>query len=95
MNEHRQHCYSILEKPEIKFNDPHFDDGNYSLGAHLIDEHNANNRIFFNNTYRIFILMNSSPGSLELNEHKYIHKLKTIKPFGINSDDPFGIPLLT
>ena len=38
--------------------------------------------------------MNSSPNNLDVNEHKYIHKLKSIRPFGINCNDPFGIPLL-
>ena len=69
-------------------------DDTYSLGAHLIDEHGCTSRADFNKFYNVFILMNSSPSTLEVNEHKFIQRLKTLKPFGINSVDPFGIPLL-
>ena len=31
--------------------------------------------------------------NLEVNEHKFIHSLKTLKPHGLNVVDPFGIPL--
>ena len=65
----------------------------YSLGAHLVDEHGCSNRADFNKIYDVFILMNSSPSKLEVNEHTFIQRLKTLKPFGINSVDPFGIPL--
>ena len=37
---------------------------------------------------------NSSPSNLEVNEHLLIQKLITLKPYGINSCDPFGMPLL-
>ena len=52
------------------------------------------NRSDFDSSYRVFILMNSSPTNLEVNEHKFIQKLRTLKPYGINSCDPFGMPLL-
>ena len=91
VNEHRHKFYSLLEKPELSSDD---DSDAYSLGAHLVDDHNCKSRSDFNKFYEIFILMNCSPGTLEVNEHKFIQKLRTIKPFGINSSDPFGIPLL-
>ena len=50
--------------------------------------------ILIPSSYQIFILLNSSPMTLDVNEHKWIQRLKTIKPLGINSVDPFGIPLL-
>ena len=62
--------------------------------GHLIDDHCCSDRNDFNNSYQIFILLNSSPRTLDINEHKWIQRLKTIKPFGINSVDPFGIPFL-
>ena len=89
--------YKLLNCPNLKSTKEYKDDENldtYSLGEHLIDEHNCKLRSDFNDFYEIFILMNSSPTTLEINEHKFIHKLKTLKPFGINSSDPFGIPIL-
>jgi hypothetical protein len=93
VTQHRNKFYRLLEDPSIIFNNS-CDDDTYSLGAHLIDEHGCTNRADFNKFYDVFILMNSSPTNLEVNEHKFIQRLKTLKPFGINSVDPFGIPLL-
>jgi hypothetical protein len=60
--------------------------------------HNITDRSNLGPNYEVFnfILMNSTPRSLEENEHNFnfIQKLRTIKPHGINSVDPFGIPLL-
>ena len=61
---------------------------------HLIHDHCCRDKNDFNDSYQIFILLNSSLRTLDINEHKWIQRLKTIKPFGINSVDPFGIPLL-
>ena len=44
--------------------------------------------------YKVSILSNSSPRTLEVDEHRYIQKLRTIRPLGLNAMDPFGIPLL-
>ena len=93
VTQHRHKYYKLLEDPSIIFNNSG-DDDTYSLGAHLIDEHGCTNRKDFNKFYDVFILMNCSPSNLEVNEHKFIQRLKTLKPFGINSVDPFGIPLL-
>ena len=89
---HRHNFYSLLANPSLNVNND--DDDTYSLGAHLVDEHNKLDRNDFNDCYNVFILLNCSPSSLEINEHKFIQKLKALKPFGINSVDPFGIPLL-
>ena len=91
VNDHRSNYYNLLKNPNLNILD---DDDTYSLGAHLIFEHGCSKRPDFNDSYKIFILMNCSPSSLEFNEHKYIQRLRTIKPYGINSVDPFGIPLL-
>ena len=89
VNEHRAMFYKILKNPNIDFSlsgDP----DSYCLGRHLIEEHNCIDRNDFNSSYKIFILCNSSPRSLDVNEHRWIQRLKSIKPFGINSVDPFG-----
>ena len=94
--DHRNKFYKLLDNPNLKLCDTYRDDDNdtFSLGEHLITDHQCDKRSDLKKYYTVFILMNSSPTSLEVNEHKFIHKLKTIKPFGINSNDPFGIPLL-
>ena len=69
-------------------------DDEYSLGLHLIEEHGCSEQSDFENSYSVFILNTCSPKTLEVNEHKFIHSLKTIKPHGLNAVDPFGIPIL-
>ena len=91
VNEHRAHFYKLISDPTLKPDDT--DDG-YSLGRHLVEAHNLNRRSDFNTSYNLAILCNSSPKSLDIDEHKYIQKLRTIKPYGLNAVDPFGIPLL-
>ena len=96
VTEHRANFYKILNDPSLKHSDEYLreDSDTYSLGAHLVDEHGITNRPDFDLSYTVFILKNSSPRSLEVNEHLFIQKLRTLKPHGINSCDPFGMPLL-
>jgi len=42
----------------------------------------------------VSIIDNASPRTLEVRENKFIHILKTIRPLGINTVNPFGLPLL-
>ena len=88
--------YKLLKDPSLKLSDDFLSDDSdtYSLAAHLIDSHNLSNRPDFDASYNVFILKNSSPSNLEVNEHLLIQKLRTLKPYGINSCDPFGMPLL-
>ena len=96
VREHRNKFYKLLRDPSVRLSDEFLNDTNdmYSVGVHLIDEHNLTNKLDFGPSYEVFILMNSSPSNLEDNEHKFIQKLRTLRPHGINSCDPFGIPLL-
>ena len=94
--EHRANFYKLLNDPTLKFSEEYLGEENdtYSLGGHLVDEHGLSNRTDFDLSYTVFILKNSSPKSLEVNEHLFIQKLRTLKPYGINSCDPFSMPLL-
>ena len=96
VTEHRANYYKLLKDPSLKLSDDFLSDDSdtYSLAAHLIDSHNLSNRPDFDASYNVFILKNSSPSNLEVNEHLLIQKLRTLKPYGINSCDPFGMPLL-
>ena len=70
------------------------DNDDYSLGFHLVRDHDLTSKSSFNESYEVFIIDICSPRTLEVNEHRFIHKAKTIRPFGINSQNPFSIPLL-
>jgi hypothetical protein len=43
---------------------------------------------------RFLFEKNYSHRALEEWEHRFIQSLSTIKPFGINSANPFGLPIL-
>ena len=95
VTQHRGKFYDLLADPSIRCQENFEFSDCYSLGAHLIDNHGILNRDDFDVNYEVLILCNSSPNQLEINEHKFIQNLKTVKPFGINSVDPLGIPLLS
>ena len=65
-----------------------------SLGYHLCKSHGCREKGDFNKHFRFTILQHCSPGLLDIVEHKTIHKLKTLEPWGINSVNPFGIPII-
>ena len=91
INGHRSKFYSCLRGI---MEDKDGDDDEFILGRHLVLCHNLQTDGAFNENYRFTILEHCSPFNLDLNEHKWIQRLKCIKPFGLNSHDPFGIPLV-
>ena len=89
--EHRRKFYQLVKNPGILVDQ---DDDEFSPGVHISDCHSAKTPEAFNEMYRVFIVDLCSPQTLEVREHKFIHELKTLKPFGINSVSPFGMPVL-
>ena len=93
--EHRRKYYQLVQDPESVFGTRlHLEDDDFSPGLHLVEEHGASELTDFNEMYKVFIIDVCSPKLLDVKEHNYIHELKTLKPFGINSVSPFSIPLL-
>ena len=90
--EHRRKFYQLLLNPNIGPDSA--EDDEYSPGLHLTEQHQASTNADFNDIYRVFIVDTCSPKTLEVREHKYIHELKTLKPFGINTVSPFSMPML-
>ena len=95
IGQHRQKYYEILKNINSHLSDASLlDNDEYSLGLHLVHDHNLTKKCNFNDSYEVFIYDICSPRLLEINEHRSIHKLKTLRPFGINTQNPFSIPLL-
>ena len=90
IREHRQAFFKVIEGGNI---DNTKDD--FSLGLHLYNNHGINERKRFDKAYTIAIVEYASSYKLEIAEHKYIHKYRTVRPNGINTQNPFGIPFLT
>ena len=97
-NQHRSAFYRVLKfSNNSELNESEFDndsDDIYSLGIHLIKDYNFCNKTDFNKIYRVLILEVYSPNNLEVKEHKWIHRLNSLMPNGINRDNPFSIPSL-
>jgi len=84
-------CKGILPKGEKRENE--FAD-KYSLGIHLYNEHKIDTPEAFQESYAFTILEKCSPKDLEVKEHLWVQKLKTIHPAGLNLYSPLGFPLL-
>ncbi len=82
------HYYKIVKGDNFDI-----DSDEFALGHHLY-EHGYNDRKDFNRVFRVCILEICSPKVLEVKEHKYIHKLNSLIPEGINLSNPSAIPLL-
>ena len=91
INGHRQKFYACLTYEGDRID---LDDDDHLLGLHLYFQHGMREKSGFNESYIFTVLENCSPASLDSKEHFWIQRLKAIKPFGLNSHDPFGFPLV-
>ena len=66
------------------------DDDDYALGLHLYLQHGIRDQRGFNGSFAVTALERCNSQNLDLKEHLWIQRLKTIKPRGLNSHDPFG-----
>ena len=60
----------------------------FALGIHLFSDHSLQNRSDFDDTYNVSLLDFSSPKILDVKEHKFIHLLNSLKPNGLNIENP-------
>ena len=87
--EHRRAFYKIISGQSVDTED----DSN-CIGLHLNVEHGLSKKEDFNKNVLVCILENTCPSSLDEKEHRFIHALKSLRPTGINSVNPFKISLL-
>ena len=87
MDGHRSKFYEIIDGRAVDITSDE-----YSLGVHLVD-HGLGVHTDFNDTFKTFILENCSPSTLEVKENNYIHLLNSLRPFGLNTVNPFGLPI--
>ena len=64
------------------------------LGLHLFHKHHLNSKTAFDDSYSFTILEKCNPIHLDLKEHVWVQKMKCVAPYGLNSHDPFGIPVV-
>ena len=89
IGQHRRAFYTVVKGEKVDVTDDDF-----SIGVHLYHDHGLINRQDFNKNISLCIIDNASPKLLAVREHLYIHLLKTLRPLGLNSNNPFNIPQL-
>ena len=86
-------CTYIVINLNLSHSDLELDnesDDIYSLGIHIMIDHKLSEKGDFDKFYRVLILSsNSSPSSQEVKKHKFIHRLNSLRPSGINRANPF------
>ena len=92
---HRHHYNEILKKI-AKNEQVDFDTTSdlYSMGLHLYLDHGVTDPNGFEKNYKFGILEIVNPGEIEKKEFKWMHKVNSFQPHGINVEYPFGIPFL-
>ena len=90
INGHRGNFYDCLryEGDRRDFED----DDDHALGLHLFFQHRIRDTEGFNGGFSFTVLELCNPQTLDLKEHLWIQRLKAIKPYRLNSHDPFGFP---
>ena len=61
-----------------------------ALADHLRDNHNLVNVDDFNNSY-VFTILELDPSNLDKCEQKWVSRLVTMSPFGLNIEKPCGV----
>ena len=92
INGHRKKFYDCLgyngDRRDLECDDDH------ALGLHLYFQHGQRSTQGFNRSFAFTVLERCNPQNLDLKEHLWIQRLQTIKPYGLNSHDPFGFPFV-
>ena len=90
VNTHRSKFYELVKTGSVVKSD----NEDHLLGLHLYQQHGLQFSEGFSEPYKFTILELCSPKNIDFKEHVWIQRLKSICPLGLNSHDPFGIPLI-
>ena len=95
INGHR-HLYKEIIKRSRENTLHELDTSNdlYTLGLHLHMDHGVEGLNDFDKYMKFGILEVVNPVDIEAKEYKWMHRLNTFQPVGINVEYPFGIPYL-
>ena len=66
----------------------------YTLGLHLHLEHGCTHPSDFDRLLKFSLLEVVSPAKINVKEFKWMHKLNSFQPIGINVEYPFGLPFI-
>ena len=88
-----QKQYSVNQNG-IDENSTDIEKDRYSLAIHLHKEHSIMGSESLDDNYKFTILEKCTPKSIDVKEHFWIQKLRTITPHGLNLNSPLGLPLL-
>ena len=92
-NWHRSKFFELIrENGRVYIDDDKKDE--YVPGLHLYNNHGLKNFDDFDNTFDVTLLKKCTPSNLDVKEHFWIQKLRTLNPLGPNLVDPYGLPLL-
>ena len=84
-----------VNNPQVADNN---DEGNnkdrYSLAIHLHREHGIQSVQGLDEHYEFTLLEKCTPKSIDLKEHMWIQRMKSLAPFGLNLNSPLGFPLI-
>ena len=95
INGHRHLYKEILKKAaENNLQDIDTSSDLYQLGLHLHLEHGLTHHNAFDENMKFGILDVVNPNEIDKKEFKWMHRLNTFQPIGINVEYPFGIPFL-
>ena len=95
INGHRNSYREVLKKAEtntIEEIDATSDE--YALGLHLHLDHGLTDPNAFDSYVQFGILDVVTPSDIMKKEFRWMHKVNSFQPIGINVEYPFGIPLL-
>ena len=95
INGHR-HLYKDVLKRSVANTLQEVDTTNdlYTLGLHLHLDHGLVNQNAFDKNMKFGILEVVRPSDIDVKEYRWMHKLNSFQPVGINVEYPFGIPFL-